>query len=83
MELFSLEDDDARELFITQTPSVQKDGSGLVGLLGDPMDFSSPCKSVVAETKNNEMEFSDISDAEDFDIPSSQASLKLADNEDR
>ena len=82
MELFSLEEDDARALFITQTPSVQNDGSNLVGLLGDPKDFSSPCKSMVGKSKNNMMEFLDISDEEDFQIPSSQKLWNLTDKQD-
>lgn len=83
MDTFSLEDDDARELFITQTPSGEKDGSKLVGLLGDPMDFSTPCSSVLKRDGNKSMEYSDISDDEIFDIPCSQQVAKTVDNEGR
>ena len=51
-QMFSLEDDDANELFITQTPSeniselienTQEDKN--VSIFGDGMDFKSPCAS--------------------------------------
>ena len=72
MELFSLEEDEGNELFITQTPSEKKDEDKFGGILGDPMDFSSPCKSVIGEGNNTSQQYSDISDDENFDIPSSQ-----------
>ena len=75
MDLFSLEDDDVRELFITQTPSVQKVGSDLVGLIGDESDFSLPCVSLVNQVKNNSAHYSDISDDEIFNIPCSQKQI--------
>ena len=52
MELFSLEDDDARELFITLEPSQHNLVKESNGILGDPMDFSSPCASVVDSLNN-------------------------------
>ena len=69
MELFSLEDDDARELFITQTPSQNKGGAELAGLLGDPLDFTTPCKSLIGD---GIVKYSDISDDDDIVIPCSQ-----------
>ena len=72
MDTFSLEDDDAKELFITQTPSKEKDGSELIGLLGDPMDFSMPCRSIVGERVNVNVAYFDISDDDFFEIPYSQ-----------
>ena len=42
MDTFSLEDDDAREMFINQISSGEKDGIKLVGLLDEPMDFLQP-----------------------------------------
>ena len=70
MEVFSLEDDECSQLFITQTSKENDEGKlGNSGIILDPMDFSSPCVSVV----NKElMQYSDISD-DDFDmIPCSQ-----------
>ena len=72
MDTFSLEDDDANELFITQTPSKNNNGVELIGNLADPMDFSTPCQSLIPAGVPKRMEFSDISDDEIFDIPCSQ-----------
>ena len=77
MELFSLEDDDAKELFITQTPSVHSDGIGLAGVIGDGTDFVSPCVSLIDCKENSETHYSDISDDEIFDIPCSQNKVPL------
>ena len=68
MELFSLEDEEYSQLFITQSSNnsvnvTENDGNG--SILGDPLDFKSPCVSVLSD------QYSDISD-EEFDIPSSQ-----------
>ena len=82
MELFSIEDDDAKELFITQTLSVQNDGNNLVGLIGDEKDFVSPCVSLVNHHQNNSAHYSDISDNEIFDIPCSQKKVVAPDNSD-
>ena len=71
MEVFSLEEDDCNELFITQSCSGDNNSvnssvnDGFSGVLGDPMDFASPCSSLV------NAHYSDISD-DDFEIPSSQ-----------
>ena len=43
-----------------------------LGILPDPMDFSSPCVSLVSQPPPVATQYSDISDSEDFDIPSSQ-----------
>ena len=75
-EVFSLEDDYG-DLFITQSDNILNVDSSQndekeeeSGILSDPFDFSSPCVSLVSNEK--EPQYSDISDAEDFDIPSSQ-----------
>ena len=72
MDTFNLEDDDANELFITQTSSNNNDGMKLIGSLADPMDFSSPCQSLLPASASKRVDFSDISDDEIFDIPCSQ-----------
>ena len=76
MELFSLEDD-YRDIFITQSDKVVNDkvnesneSSGKSVIFGDPLDFSSPCVSLVSST--SDVHYSDISDDDNFDIPSSQ-----------
>ena len=74
MDTFSLEDDDANELFITQTPSKNNDGVQLIGNLADPMDFSMPCQSLIPASVPKRIDFSDISDNEIFEIPCSQKS---------
>ena len=68
--LFSLEDDDANELFITQTPReslldqlelTQSDGNNsILGVCGS--DFQSPCTSLV--TLQQAPMYEDISDDE-------------------
>ena len=47
METFCLEDEDCRELFITQSSGADYSGVNLVGLIDDPSDFVSPCKSLI------------------------------------
>ena len=69
MEIFSLEDDDASDLFITQTPSENKNEVVKMGIIDDPMDFTSPCKSLVGDVGQK---YSDISDDDDVLIPCSQ-----------
>lgn len=84
MDTFSLEDDDAREMFIMQTPSGEKDGIKLVGLLDEPMDFATPCQSLISQSVNkNLMEFSNISDDDCFKIPCSQKDIKTVATEAR
>ena len=83
--MFSLEDSDAREMFITQTLSGEKDGIKLVGLLDEPMDFATPCWSLISQSANKKlMEFSDISDDDNcFEIPCSQKDIKTMATEER
>ena len=74
MEVFSLEDDEARDLFITQTPKednldVLDNGNFQFGV--DKNDFQSPCVSIVDKCVPH---YSDISEDE-FDIPSFQRQL--------
>ena len=83
MELFSLEEDDAKELFITQTPSVEKSGINLAGLIGDGTDFVSPCVSLVDCKEDKVAAYSDISDDEIFDIPCSQSKVVVPDDSNR
>ena len=54
MDMFSFEDGDAREMFITQTPSGEKDGIKLVGLLDEPMDFATPCWSRISQSAHQQ-----------------------------
>ena len=77
MDLFSLEDEDCSELFITQEPK-----ENLVGLMNENVEnmevnddsflglektnFSSPCVSLVSKDSI----YSDISDAEDTSFSS-------------
>ena len=72
MEVFSLEDDDFNELFITQEskdlveekPKQEVNESGaILGL--DLFDFASPCSSVVKRQAMYEPQTSDVSD-DDF-----------------
>ena len=70
--MFSLEDDDANELFITQESKEnlldklqESEKSDLSGLLGiDSMDFASQCSSL---RQGVQMHYSDISDDEAFE----------------
>ena len=77
IELFSLEDDDANELFITQTPkenllshlelSQNRNDSGIFGVEGD---FQSPLVSVVKQANSTQFVYEDISDDENvFEKP--------------
>ena len=78
MEIFSLEDDDCPELFITQSGSSESANQSEIGnksgILGEPSDFSSPCVSILGA------KYSDISDDEDVFFPQSQKH-ELANNE--
>ena len=69
--VFSLEDDYG-DMFITQSDRVlNQSDSEKSEILKDPMDFSSPCVSLVSSQSS--MHYSDISDDDDiFEIPSSQ-----------
>ena len=75
-EAFSLEDDYG-DMFITQSESVVngkvvKNVDKVVGM-GNPMDFQSPCASLLSS--QNGAHYSDISYDNTFDIPCSQQSL--------
>ena len=67
MEVFSLEDDDCNELFITQE---SKEDSGVKTVEGgqflghDVFDFKSPCTSFVTKKEAYVPECEDISDSE-------------------
>ena len=77
MDVFSLEEDDARELFITQTPK-ENDGNDLeednfqFGI--NKSDFASPCVSVVDAVKSNQ--YSDISEDDDEVFHQNQPNFK-------
>ena len=69
MEVFSLEDDDCNELFITQESKDYSQNeevkmeSGYESFLGlDPFDFQSPCKSVICNKSTYAPHCSDLSD---------------------
>ena len=70
MEVFSLEDDDGNDLFITQESQMDKNNRKSEGssILGDPLDFQSPCASLI------NTHYSDISDDDLMEIPCSQIS---------
>ena len=72
MELFSLEDDDARDLFITQTPISDNGGAQLLENDGISKDFNDPLRSIVSESKFGQSYYSYISDDDVFEIPCSQ-----------
>ena len=72
MDVFSLEDDDVSGLFLTQSSDKSVSQVNDSVILKDPFDFSSPCVSLVSQPKPNDVLYSDISDSEDFNIPSSQ-----------
>ena len=67
MATFSLEEDEAPELFITQ--EARNSSQDFVELLGDPLDFQSPCKSLIGQEHG--AKYLDISDDE-FNILLSQ-----------
>ena len=69
MELFSLEEDDGNDLFITQSSHLDNNNRQNVSILGSPTDFASPCASIL---NANSSQYSDISDDEFVDIPCSQ-----------
>ena len=81
--MFSLEDEEGNNLFITQESSekieevVHSDSSeNFLGI--DPMDFKSPCASFVADHSSlYQNEFSDISDDELQEV------VRIADSKDR
>ena len=65
MDVFSLEEDDGNELFLTQSSNSDKQVNPNFGILGDSSDFSSPCVSLVRPV------YEDISEDE-FEFPSTQ-----------
>ena len=71
MEVFSLEEKTYDGMFLTQTPRIQQGTSQNNSILGVSSDFQLPCRSLLANPNFHIGEYSDISDAEDFDIPSS------------
>ena len=74
MELFSLEEDDGAQLFITQESNMEVDKGIPSPILGNPNDFKSPLVSIVPKPMCSVMDskYSDISDENDFEIPASE-----------
>ena len=72
MEVFSLEEDDGNELFITQESKEnvfemdksEEESENFLGL--DTMDFQSPCSSILSKSDKYQPVCSDIS-GDDFD----------------
>ena len=77
MDVFSLEEEDSNELFITQSPKANEDVVEMenMSILGDGFDFTSPMVSIGSDGRMNSVgdPYEDISD-EDFEIPPSQKS---------
>ena len=75
MEVSSLEDEDYGDMFITQSSSRVnvEENDGTNSILGNEMDFASPCALLINRENVTVSQYSDISDVEDFQIPSSQA----------
>ena len=73
MEVFSLEEDECPDLFLTQSSVNVQDNNRNNSILGDGMDFQSPCVSLIPAARFDGMasHYEDISD-DDFQIPSSQ-----------
>ena len=72
MDMYSLEDD-GNDLFITQqSPSDKSDRNVTKSVFGDVADFQSPCISLVIQ-----QHYSDISNDDFMDIPSSQINQNL------
>ena len=65
MDVFSLEEDDCSELFITQSDKSDMDVMGPV--LGDPHNFSSPLVTLTPGEHDTKPQYSDISEDE-FDL---------------
>ena len=79
--VFSLEEDYG-DMFITQSDAVINEGNNDKSeILLDPLDFSSPCVSLVSS--QNSMQYSDISDDDAFEIPSSQKHENAVDDSKR
>ena len=75
MEIYSLEEDDGHELFLTQNSATKDINGRKTAILGDGMDFQSPCALLIHAADFNIVgsQYKDISD-DDFEIPSSQVS---------
>ena len=67
MDVFSLEDDDANELFLTQSSNSDYQMKPNFEILGNPRDFKSPCASLL------QSHYEDITEDE-FQFPLTQQS---------
>ena len=83
MDVFSLEDEDCSQMFITQSSSNDEQTRGNFSVLGDEFDFSSPCVSLLSGTNANHAQYSDISEDEFEQIPCSQKHQKAPDDHER
>ena len=72
MDVFSLEDDDGDNLFITQESRSDRINDQVQPILGNSTDFQSPCVSLTSQISNTSAVYEDISDDDAFEIPSSQ-----------
>ena len=72
MDVFSLEDEDYSQMFITQSSPKRVDLVDSSPILGDGNDFSSPLVSLVPKRNEELPQYSDISDDDFIDLPSSQ-----------
>ena len=78
MDVFSLEEDDCSQLFITQSLPKSGENRGLISdILGNGSDFTSPCVSLVNRRSIHDPQYSNISDDDFVDIPSSQQQNNL------
>ena len=69
-EIFSLEEEEKMSsMFLTQESRRNVNNSPI---LGDPMNYQSPCVSLVAQSQGAVSVYEDISDDELFKIPCSQ-----------
>ena len=72
MDVFSLEDEDYSQMFFTQSSPKRVDLVDSSPILGDGNDFASPLVLLVPKRNEELPEYSDISDDDFMDLPSSQ-----------
>ena len=77
MDVFSLEEAECNALLITQSDTKIDIEDKSVEILLDGNVFQSLCISLLSQQSANEAVYEDISDAEDFKIPSSQVSSQV------
>ena len=72
MDVFSLEDEDYSQLFITQSSPKRVDLADNSPILGNGNDFASPLVSLVPKKNEDPLHYLDISDDDFMEIPSLQ-----------